>query len=281
MTDIRRGPDKERIFEEWRGRARHWDAWADRMAEMSDRFNQPLIEATGVGPGERVLDLASGAGEPALSISRAVGPEGRVTGTDLVPDMVESGARRAREAGLGNIDFRLGDMEALPFPDGTFDRVTCRFGLMFVPDPVRALVEARRVLAPGGTAGFMVWGPFEDTTNFVVLRAAFADLFPNEDLDFETPFRLGAAGALEALFAEAGYAEIQERELRFSPEVPTKVKFWHPNVDMTLGRRLESEPASVRAALEERILARLEPYRAGEVYRLSAHIRLVTGRRTA
>jgi SAM-dependent methyltransferase len=281
VKDIRQGPDKARVFEEWRGRARHWDAWADRMAKMSDRFNQPLIEETGIRLGDKVLDLASGTGEPALSIARTVGPEGRVTATDLVPDMLESGARRAREAALDNIVFEVADMESLPFADGEFDRVTCRFGLMFVPDPVRALAQAHRVLAAGGTAGFMVWGPFDDTTNFFVLRQAFLDLFPDEAPDFEIPFRLGAEGALKALFAEAGFAEAEERELRFAPEIPATVKFWRPNVAMTLGHRLENEPDSVRAALEERIVARLEPYRERDVYRLAAHIRIGIGRRPA
>lgn len=278
MNDIRQGPDKAQVFEEWRGRARHWDAWADRMADMADRFNQPLIAATGIGPGDRVLDLASGSGEPAISIARTVGPKGRVTATDLVPDMVASGTRRAREAALDNIAFEIADMESLPFADGAFDRVTCRFGLMFAPDPVRALTQARRVLAPGGTAGFMVWGPFDDTTNFTVLRQAYCDLFPDEATDFSIPFRLGAKGALETLFTEAGFVDVEEQELRFSPEIPTKVKFWHPNVDMTLGSRLEGEPDSVREALEERIVARLEPYRNGDTYRLAAHIRIGTGR---
>ena len=281
VKDIRQGPDKARVFVEWRGRARHWDAWADRMAEMADRFNQPLIEATGIGPGDRVLDLASGSGEPALSIARAVGPKGHVTATDLVPDMVASGARRAREAALDNIVFEVADMESLPFSDDAFDRVTCRFGLMFVPDPVRALTQARRVLVPGGKAGFMVWGPFEDTTNFTVLHQAFLDLFPDEAPDFETPFRLGAEGAMKALFTDAGFADVEERELRFAPEIPTRVKFWRPNVDMTLGSRLEGEPDSVRAALEDRIVARLEPYRTGDTYRLAAHIRIGIGRHPA
>lgn len=281
MNDIRQGPDKARVFEDWRGRARHWDAWADRMAEMADRFNRPLIEAAGIQPGDTVLDLASGTGEPALSIARTVGPQGRVTATDLVPDMLDTVTRRARESALGNIAFEVADMESLPFPDGAFDRVTCRFGLMFVPDPVRALAEARRVLAPGGTVGLMVWGPFDDTTNFTVLHQAFHDLFPDESPDFEVPFRLGAEGALKALISEAGFAGVEERELRFAPEIPTTVKFWRPNVAMTLGHRLEREPDSVRAALEERIVARLEPYRHGDTYRIAAHIRIGIGRLAA
>ncbi|MBT5415410.1 MAG: hypothetical protein HOK81_12495, partial [Rhodospirillaceae bacterium] len=84
--------------------------------------------------------------------------------------------------------------------------------------------------------------------------------------------------ALETLCAEAEFAEVEERELRFTPEIPAKIKFWRPAVDMTLGTRLEGEPESVRAALEDRITARLEPYRAGDVYRLTAHIRLAVGR---
>ena len=101
---------------------------ADQMADMADRFNQPLIDAIGVAPGHDVLDLASGTGEPALSLARRVGPSGQITATDLVPEMLEGAKRRARAAGLANIRFEAADMERLPFPDSSFDRLTCQIG---------------------------------------------------------------------------------------------------------------------------------------------------------
>lgn len=273
------GPDKALTREDWTSRATYWDRRADQMAEMANRFNQPLIDAAGIAAGHRVLDLASGVGEPALGIARRVGETGSVTATDLVPEMLAGGRRRAAEAGLDNIEFRIVDMEEMPFEDESFDRVTCRFGLMFVPDPVRALGEARRVLVPGGRAAFMVWGPLEDTTNFRVFRAAAAEVFADDEEPhgFSTPFRLGETGTLASLFESAGFSAVEERELRFTPQVPVDRPFWRPNLDMSLGPRLESSSEDERRALEAAIRKHLEAYRDGAVYKLTAHIRIGLG----
>ena len=87
--------ETERVREDWSRRGKHWDSRADEVAEMADRFNQPLIEAVGIAPGHKVLDLASGAGEPALTVAGMVAPEGSVHCTDLVPEMMEGAKRRA------------------------------------------------------------------------------------------------------------------------------------------------------------------------------------------
>ena len=276
------GPDKAQTREDWASCATYWDRRADQMADMADRFNQPLIEAAEIEPGHQVLDLASGVGEPALGIARRVGETGSVTATDLVPEMLAGTRRRAAEAGLDNIELEIVDMEEMPFEDESFDRVTCRFGLMFVPDPVRALGEARRVLVPGGRAAFMVWGPLEDTTNFTVFRAAAAETFADDEepLNFSTPFRLGEAGTLAGLFEAAGFDQVEERELRFSPRVPIDRPFWRPSLDMALGPRLESATEDERRALDDAIRKHLEAYRDGDFYALTAHIRIGLGTAT-
>ena len=120
--------EKEEIRRYWAERAPFWEQQAETVTEMADRFNQPLLDSVDIGPGHRVLDLASGAGEPALTIARRVSPEGSVTATDLVDDMLAGARRRADAARLDNIRFRQADMENLPFPDQSFDRLTCRFG---------------------------------------------------------------------------------------------------------------------------------------------------------
>jgi ubiquinone/menaquinone biosynthesis C-methylase UbiE len=98
----------------------------------------------------RILDIACGSGEPSLSLARAVGRTGRVVATDIVPGMLQVAEENARKERLSNIEFRVADAEAIPFPDGYFDAVTCRFGAMFFSDPARAMREARRVLKNRG-----------------------------------------------------------------------------------------------------------------------------------
>jgi SAM-dependent methyltransferase len=282
MTPAEAAPDKDQTRDYWRERGVYWDRTADGIADIADRLNQPLLDAVGIERGQRVLDLASGAGEPALSIARRVGPDGRVTATDLVAEMLAGARRRAAAEGLANIELQVADMEALPFADATFDRVTCRFGIMFTSAPDRALAEARRVLKPGGRAGFLVWGPRADTTQFQVFSAVAERVFGSAaDLDLDTPFRFGAAGSLGARLAEAGFAEAEERELRFAPRIPASEPFWRPQVDMTFGPLLAQADPARREALETALAEGFGAYREEGFFRLKMHVRIGLGSRPA
>ena len=271
-------PDKAQMRARWRARAPFWDGQADGLADMADRLNRPMIDAAGIAPGQDVLDLASGVGEPALTIARRVGAAGHVTATDLVDEMLAGCRRRAAAAGLTNIDCRQADMEDLPFADGRFDRVTCRFGVMFVPQADRALAEAYRVLKPGGRAAFMVWGHREDTVMFTIIAAAARAVFGDDpSFDFDTPFRFGAPGQLAALFTAAGFADAGEIDTHFSPRMPADQPFWTPQVKMGLGPRLNTATAAEAAALDDAIRDGLAPYRNGDGYDLRVHIKFVSG----
>ncbi len=85
-----------------------------------------------------VLDLASGEGDPVLTLAALVGEHGTVTATDVNPGPLAAAAVHARQSGISNIQFHVADAQQLPFEDAAFDRVTCRFGVMFFPDPLAA-----------------------------------------------------------------------------------------------------------------------------------------------
>ncbi len=269
--------DKDDVARNWTARAPAWNKWAERVEKMARRFNEPLIEAASIEPGMQVLDLASGAGEPALTIARAVGADGHLTATDLLDDMLEGMRRRAADAGLSQLSCEVADMEALGFPDGRFDRVTCRFGIMFVPDPVQAFREALRVLKPGGRTAWMVWGPMQDTTLFDVIQheaRAFFDLGPVPDLP---QFRFGSGGLLADMMSEAGFADVEEQELKFDASPPAGSKFWEANVEMSFAEELAGLDADRRAALDDRIEQGFARYLDGDRYRVKAHVRIGTG----
>src|SRR5271170_276581 len=135
------------------------DKWKAKSAAMGRDVTEALVEYAQPRAGMKILDLASGTGEPAISLASRVGPGGQVTALDLSAELLEIAAERARERKLVNLVVKQADASELPFPDDSFDLVTSRFGVMFFD--TKALREALRVLRPGARACFMAWGPFE------------------------------------------------------------------------------------------------------------------------
>lgn len=259
----------------WTASADAWDRWADPMADLADKLNRPLLDAAGVMAGDRVLDLASGAGEPALSAARRVGAAGLVVGSDLVPGMLSGAVRRAAT----EVDpplFTAADMTILPFADGAFDRVTCRFGVMFVPDTLAALRDVRRVLRAGGRAAFMVWGPLAGNGLFADIGAAVAARL-GEDHSLAPLFRFAAPGSLAAAMSEAGFGTVTESDLTPVRKAPADQPFWRAALDMSFGHRLGGLPAAERAALESDIAARFAAQAVDGVVPVPAHVRIICG----
>src|SRR5207245_827214 len=138
-----------------------WDQFSRRYTDVVlpefRPFGRRLIELAAIRPGMWVLDVATGPGEPALTIARRVGPRGLVAGVDFSPTMLRGARARARALGVRNAQFHEMDAERLTFESLTFDRVVCRFGLMLMPDAERALAETHRVLVPGGRVAVAIW----------------------------------------------------------------------------------------------------------------------------
>lgn len=124
-------------------------ATAPAAAQLSLGCGNPVALA-GIRAGEVVLDLGCGAGLDVFLASHRVGPQGRVIGVDLTPEMVERARASAAAAGLQNVEFRLGDAEAIPAEDGSVDLVISNCVLNLVPDKHKAFREIARVLKPGG-----------------------------------------------------------------------------------------------------------------------------------
>lgn len=158
---------KQTMREQWGGAAAMWRKWNDKFVAQTRAATELVVETAQVQPGMRVLDLASGTGEPALSLARAVELEGHAVATDLVPEMLATAQQKAEAQGLSNMEFRVTDAENLPFPDAAFDRVTCRFGLMFFPNVQKALAGIHRVLKPGERATFLVCGTYDESPWFL------------------------------------------------------------------------------------------------------------------
>jgi ubiquinone/menaquinone biosynthesis C-methylase UbiE len=203
---------KETVRQEWTDGAAPWRKWYPQFAVMSRAATGAIVQAAQVKPGMQVLDVASGSGEPALTLAAALAPDGHVTATDLVPEMLTIAEENARQQDLANITFRQADAEALPFRDHMFDLVTCRFGVMFWPNAPQALREIYRVLKLGGRAAFTAWGPVEQNPYFastigVVMQYVHR---PPPESGAPNPFNFAKAGTLSTTLEDAGFSQVQE-----------------------------------------------------------------------
>jgi ubiquinone/menaquinone biosynthesis C-methylase UbiE len=196
----------------WDDAARGWQEQAHVTDRVWGFINNRLIELARITPGDRVLDLASGIGEPALTVARQVGPSGQVVVTDLSPSMLAIAHERAGRLGLTNVEFHEMDAEAIDLPDRSFDAVTCRFGLMFLPDVLKGLQGVHRVLVPGGRLAAMTSRTPEPN---VWAEWVFAPIHRALGVAASPPpgapgiFALGDPARIDRLLVEAGFAEIR------------------------------------------------------------------------
>ena len=214
--DVKVAEFKQRVEKEWAGdeTAAAWQKHYPAMKAQLAGVTQALVDAANLEPGLSVLDLASGTGEPAISLARRVAPGGKVMATDLSEGMLRALRANADAEGLRNIESQVCDAHTLPFPDASFDRVTSRFGVMFFGEVDRALAEVRRVLKPGGLAAFLVWGAPSPGSYFGAVAMPFVKrLAVKPDPDGPSPMRFAEPGKLARLVEAAGFTGVTERAL--------------------------------------------------------------------
>ncbi|MBA3912660.1 MAG: class I SAM-dependent methyltransferase [Acidobacteriales bacterium] len=187
------------------------EKWKAKSAAMGKPVTQALVEYADPQPGMKVLDLASGTGEPAISVASRVGAQGHVVALDLSAELLEIANQRASAPQLTNFETRQADVHDLPFAADTFDLVTCRFGVMFFADTQRSLSETLRVLKAVGRACFLAWGSFEQpywqSSMAVVHKHVGGPLMDPGGADM---FRFAEPGSLSMALASAGFEHIQE-----------------------------------------------------------------------
>jgi ubiquinone/menaquinone biosynthesis C-methylase UbiE len=234
--------------------------WRDQL----EPAHSLMLGMAALRPGERVLDVACGTGLISFRAAETVGREGTVVGTDISGEMVETARRGAVLRDLANARFERADAEALPCPDAGFDAAVCALGLMYVPDPVRALCEMRRLLRPGGRAAAAVWGARR--------QCGWAEIFPITDARVASDvcpmfFHLGTGDTLARNFEAAGFADVRSERLsttlRYaSPEDALAAVFRGGPVALAYSRF----DAATRQAVHAEYLDSIAAYRTGEGY---------------
>jgi SAM-dependent methyltransferase len=259
------------------------EKWKAKSAAMGRDVTEAFVEYAGPKPGMKVLDLASGTGEPAISLAGRVGPEGHVTALDLSGELLQIASERAQQRGFTNFSTQQTDAQQLPFSDQTFDLVTSRFGVMFFQDCEKALREVYRVLKPVARACFLTWGPVEQpywssTIGVVVKHVGGPAIVPGG----ADPFRFGQPGSLSAILRKAGLSNIRE-ETKSLPWtwLGTAEELWQyvqalstPFLDL-----LQRITAENRAEVDREVINAIRQYADGDSVKFGAVVGLTSGMR--
>jgi SAM-dependent methyltransferase len=250
---------------------------------MGQGVTDALVEYAQPGAGMKVLDLASGTGEPAISLAARVGEHGHVTALDLSAELLEIASGRAQARGLKNLATQQGDAHTLPFPGNHFDLATSRFGVMFFRDVVAALRELRRVLRPGARACFAAWGsfaqPYWHSTMGVVHRHVGGDLLPP---DGPNPFRFAEPGSLSGVLKAAGFERVEEETRTVAwiwPGTPEEVWEQAQAVAVPFRPMLERVPAEMWPKIHADVREAVGKYFYGEKIEFGASVVFGSGKK--
>lgn len=200
----------------WDNVAKGWEAWWQTIERGAQKVSDKLVEMAEIKPGDRVLDIATGIGEPAVSAAKRVKPGGKVVATDISPQMIAIAKSRAKSLGLDYVmEFQVSDAEKLDFPDSSFNAILSRWGLMFLPSLPMALTKITQLLAPKGRLAAAVWSvptkvPMLDLAFSTVRREINA---PAPPAGTPGPFALADSDALRRSFSQAGYKDVRVEKM--------------------------------------------------------------------
>jgi len=233
-----------------------------------------MLDMVALRPGEHVLDVACGTGLVSFRIADAVGAKGSVFGTDISGEMIWTARRLAAERGVANVRFERFDAESLALDREGFDAAVCALGLMYVPNPVTALGEMRRLLKPGGRIAAAVWG--------ARAKCGWAEIFPITDAHVASEvcpmfFHLGTGDVLARAFADAGCVDIHAERLR--------VKLAYGSDHHALGAAFRGGPVALaynrfndetKQAVHAAYLDSIAGYRVGAGYEIPGEFMVVS-----
>lgn len=247
------------------------DGWRDNLAAAQEA----VLASCDLQPGLKVIETAAGSGLVTFPAAAAVAPGGYILATDLSGEMVALGTAGAEARGLSNVTFRQMNSEALDCPDDGFDRALCSLGLMYMPNPLAALAEMKRVLKPGGRVGVAVWGERR--------KCGWAEIFPIVDARVKSEvcpmfFGPGAPGALAADMREAGFLDIEEVRLQspltFEGDDNLLTAMIDGGAVAMAAKRFDD---ATRREVEAEFLASVAEYRSGDRFEIPGEFVIASG----
>ena len=258
---------------------RTYDAVETRLtAPVSER----MLDLARLEPGMRVLDIASGRGEPAVRAAQRVGRAGLVLGVELSEPLLGMAQERTAREGLSNVEFRSGNAELLEdIPTAYFHAATCRWGLNAMASPIAALERVRRALAPGGPLVAALWAEPDRVPYFTLPRRLLEHYRPLPRFDLEAPgtFRYSDPERIVRDFSRAGFTVEHFEEMTVTvmeAEDSADLIAWVRALGLT--KLLNEIPEDAQKAWEDELTGELKRLGTGGVFRLGGVTRLVVAR---
>lgn len=259
-----------------------WQKWDELVFGWLAPFGDAMLQRARLREHSHVLDVAAGTGEPGLTAAALV-PHGRVTVTDLSGRMLAVAAENAARRGLSNFETKACDAGALPFPDGRFDSILCRFGFMFFPDIALAAGEFARVAKPGARICAAVWsGPDKNpwATTIMSTIARHVEM-PAPPPGSPGLFRCAPSGLMRAAFEDAGLTEISEEEVSSVMTHASPEKYWDFMTDIAapVVAGLAKADSATRAHIRAEVLALAQQSMQDGQVRLRSTATVIAGTR--
>jgi SAM-dependent methyltransferase len=248
--------------ETWDRFSEGWIKWDPQIVEMLAPVGQEMIRSLALADDGDHLDIASGTGEPGLSIAAQMS-RGKVVLTDLSEAMLAGATAKADQQALARVETRVCGVDDLPFEDASFDTISCRFGFMFFPDIGGAVAEIVRILRPSGRISAAVWAePADNPWATIPMGAISAEVeVPAPDPNAPGMFRWATPGSVATVFREAGLHDVAESDVRGTLELKNGDEYWTlvtevtPPVVAILAGVDEATKERIRASMIEKVRA--------------------------
>jgi ubiquinone/menaquinone biosynthesis C-methylase UbiE len=230
----------------WDTAAPGWMKWSEWWDDCASGVSERLVELAGVESGSRVLDVAAGYGEPALTAARKAGTDGSVVATDISSEMVSFGRRRAADAGVSNLEFMEAGAAALDFPHESFDAAVSRWGIIFEPDGEGTAERIRGFLKPGARFAISSWGPAERSPLLgLPLNAAIESLGVDPPPPgMPGPLSRPTPEAIGGLLEGGGFSGVQAEDMEITCEWTSPEEFgvYVKDIIAPIRKMIESHP---------------------------------------
>jgi SAM-dependent methyltransferase len=200
---------------QWNTAASGWKKWSPLIDKGAAPVSERLVELARIESGHRVLDVAAGYGEPALTAAKRVGPAGEVVATDIAAEMLAFGRERAADAGVENLRFIETEAASLDFTAGSFDAALSRWGIIFEPEPEATAARIRRFLKPGARMAIASWGTIDRAPMFDLTMGALIRRLQIQPPPPGTPGPLArpTREAVGALLEGGGFSKVEVEEI--------------------------------------------------------------------